>query len=222
MLRQRTDQRQLTRRRRSSLVVSHRTHRLMRWRLISISSEKLKKLWCWWTNKRRDIVDLDLWALLMVSWMIDGWYIKLIDRINHFRGRCWSHLWNSLPHHQEQEGRMQEGSAKRDCDTSYTTSITKAIDNERIGSSYAKWNGCSSRISRSCSHATLSIQSSSSSKYFANFKYSLHIFIRKAYGFQAQAAANVHQNHMAAASGAAAVTGGKLFATYPPSFHALR
>lgn len=47
------------------------------------------------------------------------------------------------------------------------------------------------------------------------------ISIKKAYGFQAQAAAGVVPSHMAP-QGAAAVTGGKLFATYPPSFHALR
>lgn len=47
--------------------------------------------------------------------------------------------------------------------------------------------------------------------------------MKKAYGFQAQAAHAGHvPQHLQAASGAAAVTGGKLFATYPPSFHALR
>jgi hypothetical protein len=51
------------------------------------------------------------------------------------------------------------------------------------------------------------------------------IFINKVYGFQAHAAAaaaGVVPNHMQAAANNAAVTGGKLFATYPPSFHALR
>lgn len=48
------------------------------------------------------------------------------------------------------------------------------------------------------------------------------IYMKKAYGFQAQAAhAGVVPQHLQQ-QGAAAVTGGKLFATYPPSFHALR
>jgi hypothetical protein len=49
--------------------------------------------------------------------------------------------------------------------------------------------------------------------------------LKKAYGFQAQAAAaaaGVVPQHMQAQAGANSVTGGKLFATYPPSFHALR
>lgn len=55
-----------------------------------------------------------------------------------------------------------------------------------------------------------------------NISLEYYINIKKVYGFQAQAAAGVMQNHMSAAPGAASVTGGKLFATYPPSFHALR
>ena len=56
-----------------------------------------------------------------------------------------------------------------------------------------------------------------------SFKSQPLIYIKQTYGFQSQAGANVVPNHLqAAASGAASVTGGKLFATYPPSFHALR
>jgi hypothetical protein len=39
---------------------------------------------------------------------------------------------------------------------------------------------------------------------------------------QAAAAAGVVPQHLQAQAGANAVTGGKLFTTYPPSFHALR
>jgi hypothetical protein len=39
---------------------------------------------------------------------------------------------------------------------------------------------------------------------------------------QAAAAAGVVPQHLQAQAGASAVTGGKLFTTYPPSFHALR
>lgn len=67
--------------------------------------------------------------------------ILILNRFANFRGCRRSHLRHSLPHDQEQEGRMQESPAKGDCHPSHPASVAKALVAQRLGSSNANRNG---------------------------------------------------------------------------------
>lgn len=148
MRRQRTARRRPTRPRRFSLVACRKIRRSMRWRLTSASSARSRRLWCWWINRPSVTVVSDSLVLLTVSlpWTHPWLYF---DDFQYFRGRCRPHLWNSLPHHQEQESWVQEGSTERDCYTSHTATVAEAFVIEWFGAPHANRNGRRSTWSRS-------------------------------------------------------------------------
>lgn len=224
---QRTDRRRPTRRRRSSSAASPKTHPSMRWRLTSASSARWRKLWCSWTSRPNVIAGSALLASPTVS----------SQRVSQFAVRSTSITSTAL----------LEDVVDRICEIHFHTIKNKKVECKKAQPKETVTPATQLQLQKRLLLSGLGIRMPTgmvaapggggvmptqlgaynpafqAQVSWKEFPLPRRFLLKKGYGFQAQASmAGMMPNQMQAASGASAVTGGKLFATYPPSFHALR
>lgn len=219
MQRQRTARRRRTRRRRFSSAACRRTHPSMRWRLTSVSSARSRKLWCWWTSRPNVTADLDSSVLLTVSWkfflywrcLIEYFLEDVVDRI------CEIHFHTI----KNKKVECKKAQPKETVTPATQLQLQKRLLLSGLGLRMPT-GMVAAPPGAGVVQQQLSAYNPLAQVRITGISHRVRDFyIQKAYGFQAQAAAGVVPQHMQG-NGASAVTGGKLFATYPPSFHALR
>lgn len=227
MPRQRIARRRLTRRRRFSSEALARIRRSTRWRLTSASLERSRKLWCLWISRQSVIAALGLSVWPMVRFFCDvKWrgldtYLRILNFLEDVVDRICEIHFHTIKNKKVEckkaqpketvtpatQLQLQKRLLLSGLGLRMPTGMVAAPGSAGVPNPMAAYNPM----------AQVSITRNSSD---------LQIFMKKAYGFQVQAnaAANQMVQHQLAAAqpGASAVNGGKLYATYPPSFHALR